>query len=218
MNERTLVIGNRNYSSWSLRPYLLLRHVGLEVEVLRLPLDTPEYRARIGAYSPTGRVPVLIDGDLTVFDSLAICEYAVELSGRGWPADRAARAVARSVSAEIHAGFPALRAAMPMNLRACGRRIARTPELAADIRRIDASFAACRARFGGSGPWLFGDYSVADSMYAPVACRFGSYGEQGLGGVARAYVATVLADPELVAWRDAALAETEVLAVEEAGE
>jgi glutathione S-transferase len=218
MTERTLVIGNRNYSSWSLRAYLLLRHVGLEAEVLRLPLDTPEFRARIGAYSPTARLPVLIDGDLTVFDSLAICEYAVELTGRGWPKDRAARAAARAVSAEMHAGFPALRSAMPMNLKARGRRIAPTPELEADIRRIDVSFAACRARFGGSGPWLFGDYSVADAMYAPVACRFGSYGEQGLGAVARAYVATSLADPELVPWRDAALAETEVLLVDEVGE
>jgi glutathione S-transferase len=218
MSARTLVIGNRNYSSWSLRAYLLLRHVGVEAEVLRLPLDTPEFRARIGAYSPTARLPVLIDGDLTVFDSLAICEYAAELSGRGWPSERAARAVARAVSAEIHSGFPVLRAAMPMNLRARGRRITRTPELEAEIRRIDASFAACRARFGGGGPWLIGDYSVADAMYAPVASRFSSYGEQGLGAVARAYVATSLADPELVPWRDAALAETEVLLVDEVGE
>lgn len=218
MSERTLVIGNRNYSSWSLRAYLLLRHVGLEFKVVRLPLDTPEYAARISAYSPTGRVPVLIDGGLTVHDSLAICEYAVELAGRGWPADRAARAVARSVSAEMHAGFAGLRSAMPMNLRARGRRIARTPELEADIRRIDASFADCRTRFGDSGPWLFGEYSVADAMYGPVACRFGSYGEDGLGAIARTYVATALADPEIGAWRDAALAEREVIARDEAGD
>jgi glutathione S-transferase len=212
MSTRTLVIGNRNYSSWSLRAYLALSHLGIGFETLRIPLDTPEFHARIGAYSPSARVPVLIEGELRIHDSLAIAEYGAELAGRGWPATRAERACARALAAEMHSGFAALRAAMPMNLRATRRRIARDPALEADIVRIDGIFGAAL------GPWLFGDYGVVDAMYGPVACRFASYGEEGLGERARAYVACALADPALGAWRALALEECEVIAHDEAGE
>lgn len=218
MPPLTLVIGNRNYSSWSLRPWILLRHLGIAFDEVRLPLDTPEFDAKIGRWSPSRRVPVLVDGELRVWESLAIAEYAVEKAGRGWPADPAARAVARAVSAEMHAGFQALRSAYPMNVRARNRRVPTTPALAASIRRMDELWTACRTRHGAGGPWLFGEYSVADAMYAPVAFRFRTYGTAGLGPVSLAYVATVLEDPLLQPWIAAAEAETERVAADEAGE
>jgi glutathione S-transferase len=217
MSAWTLVIGNKNYSSWSLRPWLALRHLGLEFTEMRLPLDTDEFRSRIASLSPSARVPALITDELTVWDSLAICEYAADVAGRGWPAARAARAIARAVSAEMHSGFAALRAAWPMNVRAVGRRVAANAAAAADLARIDRLWLDCRRRFGASGPWLFGDYSVADAMFAPVACRIRSYGVSGLSGESARYVATALADPPLADWAAAAAAEPEILPREEVG-
>jgi glutathione S-transferase len=217
MSTWTLVIGNKNYSSWSLRPWLLLRHLALEFTELRLPLDTTEFRTRIGALSPSARVPALITDELTVWDSLAICEYAAERAGRGWPTAPAARAVARAVSAEMHSGFAALRAAWPMNVRAAGRRVVANAAATADLARIDTLWRDCRRRFGQGGPWLFGDYSVADAMYGPVACRFRSYGVNGLTAESAQYLATALADPWLADWSAAAAAEAEVIPREEVG-
>lgn len=219
MPELTLVIGNRNYSSWSLRPWILLQHLGLECAVVRLPLDTPEFAREIVRWSPSGRVPVLVHGDLHVYESIAIVEYVNELSrGRAWPADPARRALARSAAAEMHAGFMPLRAAFPMNIRAKQRHVAMTPDLAASIARIDALWSAHRTRFGTDGPWLFGEYSAADAMFAPVAMRFRTYGDTGLGDVARAYAATLVGDPLLQPWIAAAEAETERIPHDEAGE
>jgi glutathione S-transferase len=199
-------MGNKNYSSWSLRPWILLKHLGLEFGEQVLPLDTPEFVRDIVKYSPTRRVPILRHADLLVWDSLAICEYACELAGSGWPKDRGARAVARSVCAEMHSGFSALRSQWPMNARAEGRRTADDAARSADVARIQQIWAECRSRFGAGGPWLFGEYSVADAMYAPVVLRFRTYGPP-LDPKAADYVATTLADPHMQAWLAAARAE-----------
>jgi glutathione S-transferase len=206
MSQFTLIIGNKNYSSWSLRPWMLMRHLQLAFDELLIPLVQPDMRSRIAQHSPAGRVPVLKHGNLTLWESLAIGEYLCELTGRGWPPDPPARAHARAVSAEMHAGFGALRAQWPMNARATGRRTPMTAQLRADIGRIDALWGDCRQRFGAHGAWLFGDYSLADAMYAPVALRFRTYGAT-LSAPAQAYLDTVLADPPLQQWIAAAALE-----------
>jgi glutathione S-transferase len=197
----TLVIGDKHLSSWSLRPWILLRHLGLPFDELSLPLDTARFRAEIGRWSPTARVPVLLDGDLRVWDSIAICEYANELAGgAGWPLDAAVRAVARSISAEMHCGFAALRSSWPMQAASRNLDVPLTPQAGADVARIDAIWSDCRARHGTRGPWLFGaQYTIADAMYAPVVLRFVSYGAS-LSERARGYVGHVLADAHLQDW------------------
>jgi glutathione S-transferase len=213
----TLVIGNKNYSSWSLRPWILLKHLGLEFSERQFFFGTPEFVSEVPKLSPTRRVPLLIHGDVRVWDSIAICEYASELAGgRGWPADAAMRARARSFSAEMHSGFMALRSTCPMNVRARNRRVPMTPDLERDVRRVDAIFSACRRDFGDLGPWLFGDYSVADAMYAPVVLRFMTYGLP-LEQMSRQYYETVLADPPLQEWIRAGEAETQVVPEDETG-
>jgi len=216
MAPLTLVIGNRNYSSWSLRAWMLLRHLDLPFEEVVIQLDTPTTREDIECYCPSGRVPVLRAGSLCVWDSLAICEYAVELAGRGWPAASEARAMARSVCAEMHSGFPALRTAWPMNARARNRRTALTPALEADIERIDEIWNDCRRHHGSGGPWLFGDYSVADAMYAPVVLRFNTYGAR-VSEAARWYMASVLEDAALQEWLQAAKQEPWTIPGDEVG-
>ena len=211
-----LVIGNKNYSSWSLRPWLAARHAGIEFDEIRIPLYTPDAAAQIQQYSPSGKVPVWREGEFAVWDSLAICEYLAERSPALWPADAAARAVARSVSAEMHSGFIALRTSMTMNARARGRRVAVTPEIAAEIDRIAAIWTDCRDRFGAGGPWLFGAFSIADAMFGPVVLRFVPYGVSR-PGVVDDYVATWMADPHLQAWITAAEQESEVLEQFECG-
>jgi glutathione S-transferase len=202
----TLVIGNKNYSSWSLRPWMLLKHLGLDFKEIVIPLDTPEFKDEIEKYGPSGRVPVLLHDNLSVWDSLAICEYVAELAGSGWPKDRVARAVARSVCAEMHSGFANLRMEWPLNARARNRRTPMTPGLEMDLDRIDEIWNDCRRRFGAGGPWLFGEYSIADAMYAPVVLRFKTYGAQ-ISETARWYIATALEDSALQEWVRAAQSE-----------
>lgn len=216
MVKPLLVIGNKNYSSWSLRPWLVLKHLDVAFDELRLPLDSDRFHREIGHHSPSGRVPVLCDGALRVWDSLAICEYLAERypEARLWPADPAARAMARSVCAEMHSGFSALRLELPMNCRARGRKVVIGPEAAADIARIEAIWSDCLNRHGG--PWLFGAYSIADAFYAPVVLRFTGY-RVALGETSRRYMATALADPALEDWLAAGRAETEVIEHEEVG-
>jgi len=210
MTALTLVIGNKNYSSWSMRPWLLLRQAGIPFAEVRIPLYLPESAAPLAAWSPSGKVPALHDGDIRVWDSLAICEYLNERfpDKQLWPRDAAARAVARSVSAEMHAGFGALREHMSMNIRARYPGKGRTPECIADIERILAIWTDCRARFGGHGDFLFGRFSIADAMYAPVVLRFQTYGV-ALEGAAKDYAEAVRALPALQAWVADAVAETE---------
>jgi glutathione S-transferase len=217
MSALQLVVGSHNYSSWSLRPWLLMKHLGLEFTERRFELDTPEFDAEIAKFSPTRRVPVLLHGPVRVWESLAICEYASELAeGRGWPRDPALRASARAVSAEMHSGFAALRASCPMNVRATGRRVPMTPSLERDLRRIDAIWSGCRRDHGELGPFLFGAFSVADAMFAPVVLRVRSYGLP-LSELARRYQETMLSDAHLLEWIEAAHRETRVIPHEEVG-
>lgn len=216
MSAMTLVIGNRNYSSWSLRPWILMKHLGLDFDEVQLLLDTDAFRREIVKWSPAGRVPVLRHGDLVVRDSLAICEYACELAGRGWPTDRARRARARSLAAEMHSGFQALRNEWPMNIRALGRRTNPSDALHANVARIDEAWSDARARSAGSDPWLFGEYSVADAMFAPVALRFRTYGAS-LSATSTAYVQQVIGDPLLAPWIAQAVKEPWIVEADEAG-
>ncbi len=211
-SQPTLVIGSKNYSSWSLRPWLLLHYFDIPFDEIKLPLDTPEFYRRIRNYSPSGRVPALIHGDVHVWDSLAIAEYVNEtlLGGRGWPADPVARAAARSISAEMHSGFSALRSEMPMNCRKRVRDVALSDAATQDVARVQSIWRESRGRFGRGGAFLFGDFSIADAMYAPVIFRFVSYGVT-LDETSRAYVYSMLALPALHDWL--ADAATEAIAV-----
>jgi glutathione S-transferase len=210
MPPLTLVIGNKNYSSWSLRPWLVLRQAGIPFEEVRIPLYVPGSEIDLAKWSPSGKVPALHDGDIRVWDSLTICEYLYERFPEHelWPADAAARAVARSVSAEMHAGFGALREHMSMNIRARYPGRGRTPECLADIAHILAIWTDCRARFGGGGDFLFGRFGIADAMFSPVVLRFQTY-DVALAGAARAYAEAILALPALREWVADAVAETE---------
>lgn len=211
-----LYIGNRNYSSWSLRAWFLLAEADIDFEEERIPLDTPEFERRIGAISPARRVPVLVLEDGPVWDSLAIAETVAERwPDKGlWPAEPARRAHARSISAEMHSGFAALRGAMPMNCRAMGRQVPLSMELKTDIDRVFAIWSDCAERFGGG--WLFGRFSVADAMYAPIVFRFRTYGV-ALPQSARSYADRVLESRAIQRWLAAAESETEVVEADEAG-
>jgi glutathione S-transferase len=203
----TLVIGQKNLSSWSLRPWLVLRRFGLPFREVNLLLDTPQFEAQIRQYSKALRVPVLIDGDLHVWDSLAIVEYVNEkVGGKGWPQDAALRAQARSISAEMHSGFPALRQTWSMRALGKNPNVPLTREAAADVARVQAIWTEARSRHAQRGPWLFGEYSIADAMYAPVVLRFNHYGAQ-LNETAQAYVQHWLGDEHLRAWIDGASSE-----------
>ncbi len=217
MSEFHLVIGNKMFSSWSLRPWILMTHLGLTFRETIVQLDTPEFKDEVTRFGPSGRLPVLLHGGFAVWDSLAICEYIAEVTGRGWPADRQARAVARSVSSEMHSGFANLRAEWPMNAAARNRHTPMTPGLEGDVERVEEIWSDCRSRFGKhGGPWLFGDYSVADAMYAPVVLRFNTYGAR-LTETARWYSAAALEDPALRSWVLAAKEEKWTVPVHEIG-
>jgi len=205
-----LVIGSKNYSSWSLRPWLFLQKVGFQFQERVIHFDLPDYRAQIAACSPSSRVPLLIDGELKIWDSLAICEYAAEITQRGMPKDRTARALARSIAAEMHSGFQALRNDCPMNVRARGRRVVQSAALRSDISRIDAIWSDCRSRFAGTGPWLCGDFSLADAMFAPVLFRFQTYGAS-LSAPSEQYMGHGLADPLMRQWQHDASQEGHLL-------
>jgi len=215
----TLYIGNKAYSSWSLRAWLALHAAGAAFEEVRIPLYQADSAAALARHSPTGRVPVLRDGPLVVWDSLAICEYLTErFPAAGlWPDDAADRAFARAVSAEMHSGFQALRQALPMNARAVGRRVDRDASVEHDVARVSGIWRECRARAVSQlGPWLLGAFGIVDCMYAPVALRFHTYGVP-CGAVERAWMATILAHEPLRAWIAAAEREPEVVELNEAG-
>jgi glutathione S-transferase len=211
-----LIIGNKNYSSWSLRPWLAMKVAGIVFEETLIPLGAPDFKAQVTALSGAGKVPVLIDGDIRVWESLAVLEYLSEKFPRAglWPASEAARAQARAVAAEMHAGFLPLRRHLPMNIRRPVKPRALDEAAAADVARIDAIWSECRARFGGGGPFLFGAFGAADAMYAPVVWRFHTYAVE-VSAPARAYMRAVLALPASNDWREAARAELWVLAHDE---
>jgi glutathione S-transferase len=204
----TLVLGNKNYSSWSLRPYLALAHHQIPFEEIVVPLYEGDYKRAILKHSPAGKVPVLVDDGIAVWESLAILEHLAEKfpALALWPADPAARAYARAISAEMHAGFASLRQACPMNLKRVPRAITMPPEASADVARVSEIWNEARARFGKGGKFLFGDFSAADCMYAPVATRIRSYAIP-VDLVASAYVDAIHALPAFVAWREAGLKE-----------
>jgi len=212
MPRYTLVIGNKNYSSWSLRAWLLMKQSRLVFDEVRVPLYLPSSKDTLRKYGPSGKVPVLLDGDITVWDSLAIAEYLAERHPelQLWPAVEAQRAVARSISAEMHSGFSPLRSNMSMNCRGSFPGRGRTVEVAADIERIQRIWTDCRERFGTTGPYLFGTFTVADAMYAPVVLRFKTYAVQ-LSPVTQQYANAVFSLPALQEWVAAAKAETEVI-------
>jgi glutathione S-transferase len=209
----TLVIGNKNYSSWSFRPWIALRAAGIPFEEVVIPLYEPGSKEQILQYSPAGKVPILIDGDVRVWESLAILDYLAERfpQARLWPADAAARAHARAIAAEMHAGFAPLRRHCPMNMWRTVKPRELTPEVAADVKRIDAIFSECRERFGQGGEFLFGAFGAADAMYAPVVSRLATYGI-AVGAAAEAYKQAVMALPAWAEWRAAALKEPWIMA------
>ncbi len=217
METPLLVIGNKNYSSWSLRPWLLLRHLGIEFEEVRIALDTPEFQQQVKRYSNAGKVPVYIQGELRIWDSLAICEYLAEKYPQAWPHSEKSRALARSVCAEMHSGFSALRNELPMNCRAHDRIVQLSDAAKQDINRIENIWELCRKYRKGDGPWLFGDFSVADAFYAPVAIRFSGYRLE-LKEHSRSYCQTQLNNSHLQEWIRAGQEESEIVEADEAGE
>ncbi len=216
MNKPVLVIGNNNYSSWSLRAWLMLKHAGVDFDEQRIVLFSAGYKKKLSASSPAGRVPVYRDGDVLVWDTLAIGEYLYESYPSLWPAQREARTRARAISAEMHSGFVPLRSAMPMNIRARGRKVAMSAELEADIARIKTIWRELRTQHAAAGPWLFGTYTIADAMYTPVAFRFLTYGVSE-PGVVDEYIQTVARDPLVQDWVRAGESEQEVIATYETG-
>ncbi|MES9969235.1 MAG: glutathione S-transferase family protein [Candidatus Thiodiazotropha sp.] len=212
MANLTLVIGNKNYSSWSLRPWIFLRQNKLKFEEKRIPLFTETTERELAEYNSDYKVPVLIDDDLTIWDSLSILEYVSEvyLNGKGWPYDRRARAVARSVSAEMHSSFMNIRNELPMNCRRENDTISISQEAEREIDRIKSVWVKCRREFGFTGQWLFGEYSIADAMFAPIVLRFISY-NVSLIGVAKEYVDSVMQQPGINEWLEAANHETEII-------
>jgi glutathione S-transferase len=208
MAKLKIVLGNKNYSSWSMRPWLVLKQLGVPFDEVVVPLDQPSTLEEILKYSPSGRVPALHDGDRVVWDSLAICEYLNELfpDRKLWPADPTARATARAVSAEMHSGFQALRNDCPMKFRESLPGKAISAEVKQDIQRILALWAECHRRFGAGGPFLFGAYCIADAMYTPVVSRFKTYGIP-LEGAQAAYAESIWSLPSVQEWLGAARAE-----------
>jgi glutathione S-transferase len=212
----TLVIGNKNYSSWSMRPWVLMRELRIPFEEVKLGFHSEAWSREIGRWSPSGMVPVLWRGEEAVWDTLAIVETLAEWHpGQGvWPADDAARAFARSIAAEMHSGFRDLRSTMPMNIRASHPGKGMTPATRANIARVEALWGEARRRFGRGGPFLFGKFSAADAVSAPVVMRLARCGV-ALGAESAAYCQAVRAAPGVDAWIREALAETEVVPEDE---
>ncbi len=213
-----LIIGNKNYSSWSLRAWLLLSVHDVPFDEVRVALSTQNTRSEIAKHTAAGKVPVLHDNDLVVWDSLAICEYISEqyLGGKGWPDDAKDRAKARSCSAEMHSGFFTIREKLPMNCRAVNRKVPITAGLETEISRIDSMWTELRTKYSASGPWLFGNFSIADCMFAPVVFRFRTYNVAVSKGSAD-YMRSVLAHPKVQLWQAQAEKEVETIESTEVG-
>jgi len=208
MAKLTLVIGNRNYSSWSLRAGLVMAATGAPYETVVVRLSQPDTRDKILEHTPSGRVPALVDGDFTVWDSLAIAEYLAEKfpAARLWPSETKARAVARAVSAEMHSGFTDLRTHCPCNMRRAAPHVEKTPAVLADVARILEIWRDCKKQFGQDGPYLFGHFTVADAFYAPVVSRFRTYAVD-VDPNGRAYMETIETHHAYRAWLEEAKKE-----------
>jgi glutathione S-transferase len=211
-----LIIGNKNYSSWSFRPWIAMKVAGIAFDEEVVSLEAKDFKERMTRISGTGKVPALADGEVQVWESLAILEYLAEKfpDARLWPADAEARAHARAIASEMHAGFVPLRRAMPMNMWRPVMRRELAPDVQSDVRRIEAMWTDCRTRHGADGPFLFGSFGTADAMYAPVVSRFHTYDVE-VNAVARGYMAAVMALPAWGEWRAAALREPWVLPEDE---
>ena len=211
-----LVIGNKNYSSWSFRPWIAMKVAGIAFDEVVISLDAPDFKSRVSKISGTGKVPALDDNGIHVWESLAILEYLAERfpAARLWPADPAARAQARAVSSEMHAGFVPLRRACPMSMWRPVKKLELNDEALANVKRIQAMWADCRTRYGAGGPFLFGPFCAADAMYAPVVARFHTYDVE-VDAAARAYMTAMRALPAWREWETAALKEPWVLAEDE---
>ena len=207
-----LIIGNKNYSSWSFRPWIAMKVAGIAFDEQVIPLYEPGSREQVLKYSPTGKVPVLIDGDQQIWESLAILEYLAEKFPKAglWPADVRARGQARAMATEMHGGFTPLRKACPMNLWLPVKKRPQPDEVMDNVRRIDALWSDCRARFGQKGPFLFGAFGAADAMYAPIVSRFHNFGLD-VSAASLAYMDAVMALPAFAEWRAAALNEPWVM-------
>ena len=212
-----LIIGNKNYSSWSLRGWLALKAFNIPFEEIKLSLFSDEFHSELAKHSPVGKVPVLVDNDLSVWDSLAICEYINEtyLDGKGWPEDKKNRAVARSVVADMHSGLFGIRNEMPMNCRA-KRRVELSNNAQKEVANLDALWSDLRSKHAKDGDYLFGTFSLADVFFAPVVFRFSTYGIT-LSDAASAYCKTMLAHPDMQAWFKDSVAEVEIVSQAETG-
>ncbi|PKF48844.1 glutathione S-transferase, partial [Enterovibrio nigricans] len=210
-----LIIANKNYSTWSLRGWLVLRAFDVDFDEVEMPLFIPEFYDEIAKYSGAAKVPVLVDSDVAVWDSLAICEYVNDayLAGKGWPDNVVDRAKARAISAEMHSGFTALRNEMPMNIRA-RRKVSPSQDCLNDIARIDEMWANQMKEFGAKGGWLFGDYSIADVMYAPLVLRFITYGVT-LSAEAQRYAGHALKSAALQQWVEESKKDTSIVSEDE---
>ncbi len=213
-----LIIGNKNYSTWSLRPWLLLTVNNISFEEIRIALYKENTSSEIAKYSEVGKIPVLHDKSIVIWDSLAICEYISEqyLGGNGWPADSKLRAEARSCCAEMHSGFFTLREKMPMNCRAANRQVPISDDLKKEILRIDRLWSGLRAKYSNYGPWLFGTFSIADCMFAPVVFRFTTYNVT-VSNQSKEYMDTVLTHPKTQLWLEQSKNEVETIGISEVG-
>ena len=212
MSNLTLIIGNKNYSSWSLRPWVFMKQNKIDFVEKRVALFTETTNQELSQYHSDLKVPILQDGDLEVWDSLAILEYLSEnyLASNGWPVEKKARALARSISAEMHSSFINLRSELPMNCRKKFNNISLTTGAEREVERIRFLWRSCRTQFGDHGEWLFGKYSIADAMFAPIAIRFSGY-SISLDGIEQTYVQSVLTQPCILDWITAGKVEKEVI-------
>ena len=212
----TLVIGNKNYSSWSMRPWIAMKVAGIAFDEVGISLNANDFKPLVSKISGTGKVPALDDNGIHVWESLAILEYLGERfpDAKLWPADPAARAHARAVSSEMHAGFVPLRRACPMNMWRPVKKLELADDVVADVRRIELLWRRCREQYGAAGPFLFGAFGAADAMYTPVVARFHTY-DVAVDAPARAYMDAVMALPAWAEWKAAALKEPWVLAEDE---
>ena len=216
MADLELIIGNKNYSSWSLRPWVFMKHYQINFKEKRVPLFTVDTNEVLREYDSDFKVPVLKEGGLVIWDTLSILEYLSEqyLDSKGWPSDKNARAVARSVSAEMHSSFLNVRNELPMNCRKTFKNIALSSAAEGEIGRIRQLWQKCLTEFSSDGGWLFGEYSIADAMFAPIALRLSGYSIL-LEPLIQQYVTRVLAQPCIIEWVNAGKLETEIIEEDE---